>query len=254
MSGNALLARMGTFADFREDEKVQLAALYTNIRPFRPKQQIIKEGDRPDDVHLIVDGWAARYKMLSDGSRQIVAFLLPGDFCDLHVAVLGRMDHTIVALTACRVAFIPNAQMDELTSHHNSLTKALWWGTLVDEAVLRSWVVNSRRDAHQRIAHLICELHVRLKQIDLVNGDRFDLPLTQDDIADATGLTAVHTNRTLQRLRAEGLIELRNRVLTVLNVGELREAAGFDPGYLHIERRRTIAGLGAKTSRDGATE
>ena len=118
---------------------------------------------------------AARHKVLSDGSRQIVAFLR-GDFCDLHVAVLGHMDHAIVAITNCRVAFIPSIEMDKLTSHHNSLTKALWWGTLVDEAVLRAWVVNSRREAYERIAHLFCELQLRLKQIGLVTDGRFDLP------------------------------------------------------------------------------
>ena len=237
MKRNALLARVETFADLREDEKAQLNALCHDIRQFRPKQEIIGEGARPEEVHLIVDGWAARYKVLSDGSRQIVAFLLPGDFCDLHVAVLGHMDNAIVAVTACRVAFIPSTQMDQLTSHHNSLTKALWWGILVDEAVLRAWVVNSRREAYERIAHLFCELHLRLKQIDRVSDGRLDLPLTQEDIADATGLTPVHTNRTLQRLRREGLIELRSQVLVVPDVQRLREAARFDPGYLHIKRR-----------------
>jgi CRP-like cAMP-binding protein len=238
MQQHPLLARLGTFADLSIDEKELLANLTADVRPFKARDHIIREGERPDQVHLIVDGWAAREKILPDGSRQIVAFLLPGDFCDLHVAVLGRMDHGIVALTACRVAFIASAEMDELTSHHNSLTRALWWGTLVDEAVLRCWVVNNgRRDAHERIAHLLCELHLRLKLIGLVSDGRFDLPLTQEEIADATGLTPVHTNRILQRLRREGLIELHGRVLTVLDVAALRRAAGFDPAYLHIERR-----------------
>ena len=240
MGDNALIARFETFVDLSEDEKALLAALYGDVRAFMPKEHIIREGDRPEEVHLVIEGWAARYKLLPDGSRQIVAFLLPGDFCDLHVAVLGHMDHSIVAITRCRVAFVPNTKMNELTSDHNGLTKALWWSTLVDEAVLRSWVVNGRRDAYQKIAHLLCELHVRLKQIGLVTDGRFDLPLTQEEIADATGLTAVHTNRTLQRLRREGLIELRSQILTVFDAAALGEAAGFDPSYLHIKRRRTL--------------
>lgn len=240
MGDNALLARLETFVDLSEDEKTLLAALHRDIRTFRPRDHIIREGDRPEEVHLIIEGWAARYKLLPDGSRQIVAFLLPGDFCDLHVAVLGHMDHSIVAITRCRVAFVPNTKMNELTSDHNGLTKALWWSTLVDEAVLRSWIVNGRRNALQKIAHLLCELHVRLKQIGLVTEGRFDLPVTQEEIADATGLTAVHTNRTLQRLRREGLIELRSQILTVLDVAALGEAAGFNPAYLHIKRRRTL--------------
>lgn len=238
MERNALLARLGTVANLRDDDKALLAGLCHDIRTIPAKQHIILEGERPEQVHLIVDGWAARYKQLPDGARQIVAFLIPGDFCDLHTAVLGHMDHSIVAITQCHVAFIPSSEMDELTSNHNGLTKALWWGTLVDEAVLRSWIVNhGRRDAYHRIAHLICELHLRLKLVGLVNDGRFDLPLTQEDLADATGLTAVHTNRTLQRLRKEGLIQLESRALTVLDVDALREAAGFDPSYLHIKRR-----------------
>ncbi|HEY1606083.1 MAG TPA: Crp/Fnr family transcriptional regulator [Allosphingosinicella sp.] len=240
MRGNPLLARLEIFADLSDDEKVELAAICGDVRAFGTRQHIIRDDARPEHVHLIVDGWAARYKSLPDGSRQILAFLLPGDFCDLHVAVLGHMDHAIVALTKCKVAFIASRAMDVLTSNHNSLTKALWWGTLVDEAVLRSWVVNlGRRDARARIAHLLCELHLRMQQVGLASGDRFDMPLTQEELADATGLTSVHTNRTLQRLRAEGLIELQGRVLTLLDPGALRRAAGFDPGYLHIKRRQT---------------
>lgn len=240
MGHDALLARIETFVDLSDEEKALLRGLERDVRAYKPRQAIINEGDRPEEVHLIVGGWAARVKHLSDGSRQIVAFLLPGDFCDLHVAVLGHMDHSIVAITSCRVAFIPNAEMNELTSNLNGLTKALWWGTLVDEAVLRSWVVNGRRDAYQKVAHLICELHVRLRQIGLVDNGKFDLPIIQEEIADATGLTNVHTNRILQRLRGDNLIRLQNRTLAVLDVDELRRVANFDPGYLHIRRRQPL--------------
>jgi CRP-like cAMP-binding protein len=114
----------------------------------------------------------------------------------------------------------------------------LWWGTLVDEAILRDWIVNnSRRNAHQRVAHLLCELHARLQIIGLVENDRVDLPLTQNELADATGLTAVHVNRTLQRLRGDDLIELSRRVFTIKNITELERAAGFDGTYLHVRRR-----------------
>ena len=189
-------------------------------------------------MHLIIEGWAARYKILRDGSRQIVAFLLPGDFCDLHVAILGHMDHAIVAITECQVAFIPSADVDELTSRHSSLTKALWWGTLVDEAVLRSWIVNNgRRNAEAAIAHLLCELHARMQLIGRADSDCLAMPLTQEELADATGLTPVHTNRMLQSLRKAGLIELSDRMLTVLDVPGLRNLAGFDPDYLHLVRR-----------------
>jgi CRP-like cAMP-binding protein len=233
-----LIARLETVADLRDEDRALLAALCRDVRPVSAKRNIISEGERPEFVHLVVEGWAARYKLLDNGARQIVALLIPGDFCDLHTTILGKMDHGIVAVTPCQVAYIPPAQIDELTSHHNGLTKALWWSTLVDEGVLRSWVVNAgRRDAFQRIAHLMCEIHLRMQMIGLVSDDKLDLPLTQDELADATALTPVHVNRTLQRLRNEGLITFRGGELTVLNVRELTRVAGFDPSYLHIKRR-----------------
>lgn len=243
MPYSPLIARLEVVADLSEQDKLLVAQLYDDVRIVNAKRDIISEGDRPEFIHLIVEGWAARYKELPNGSRQIVAFLIPGDFLDLHTTILGHMDHGVVALTRCRVAYIPAAKIDELTSHHNGLTKALWWSTLVDEGVLRNWVVNAgRRDAYARIAHILCEMHVRMKQIGMVNSERFDLPLTQEELADATALTPVHTNRTLQRLRKDELIELRGGVLTVLDVKRLQDAAGFDPSYLHIKRRVRVSG------------
>jgi CRP-like cAMP-binding protein len=234
-----LFLRLATVAHLREEDKQLLNELCGDVRTVAAKHDIISQGDRPDYVHLIMDGWAGRYKLVAGGARQIVAFLIPGDFCDLHVAVLGHMDHGIVALTKCRVAYIVSRDLDELTSHHNGLTKALWWSTLVDEAVLRSWVVNAgRRTAYERIAHLFCEMHLRMSLVGLVDGNRFDMPITQEELADATALTPVHVNRTLQVLRNDGLIKFRGGVLTVLDVPRLQKEAGFDADYLHLQRRR----------------
>ena len=233
-----VIAKLATVADLREDDVERLVALCEDVRTVPAKRDILSQGERPDHVHVIVEGWAARYKTLADGARQIVAFLIPGDFCDLHVAVLGHMDHGIVALTRCRVAYIPSHDLDVLTSGHNGLTKALWWASLVDESVLREWVLNvGQRNAYERIAHVLCEMHARMKMIGLVEDGRLALPLTQEELADTRGLTPVHTNRTLQRLRKEKLIEIGGGMLTILDVDKLRKAAGFDPGYLHIKRR-----------------
>lgn len=241
MPYSPLIAKLATVADLRQSDVDSLVALCDDERTVAARHDILSEGDRPDHVHVILEGWAARYKMLPDGARQIVAFLIPGDFCDLHVTVLGQMDHGIRALTRCRVAYIPSAELDALTSNHNGLTKALWWATLVDEGVLREWVLNvGRRSAYERIAHLLCEMHTRMKLVGLVEDGRLALPLTQEELADATGLTAVHTNRTIQRLRNEKLIELGSGMLTVLDAGRLREAAGFDANYLHIQRRAIV--------------
>jgi CRP-like cAMP-binding protein len=236
-----VIAKLKTVADLHEADVQQLLALCQDVRTVPPRHDILNEGERPDHVHVIVEGWAARYKTLASGARQIVAFLIPGDFCDLHVAVLGHMDHGIVALSRCRIAYIPSHALDELTSDHNGLTKAMWWATLVDESVLREWVLNvGRRDAYERIGHLLCEMHARMQLVGLVDDGRLALPLTQEELADATGLTAVHTNRTLQRLRKENLIEIGSGMLTVLDVERLRKAAGFDPSYLHIKRRVSL--------------
>jgi CRP-like cAMP-binding protein len=239
---NPVIAKLATVADLHDSDVEKLLALCKDVRTVPAKHDILSEGERPDHVHVIVEGWAARYKTLRNGTRQIVAYLIPGDFCDLHVAVLGHMDHGIVALTRCRVAYIPSVELDALTSDHNGLTKALWWATLVDEGVLREWILNvGRRDAYERIAHLLCEMHARMQMVGLVEDDRLALPLTQEQLADTTGLTSVHVNRTLQRLRNDNLIELGNGMLTILDVRALREAAGFDGNYLHIERRLAVS-------------
>jgi CRP-like cAMP-binding protein len=148
------------------------------------------------------------------------------------------MDHGIVALTDCSVARIGPDEIEQLTSENNRIVRAMWWSTLVDQAILREWVLNvGRRDAFERLGHLLCEMHFRMQRAGLAQDGELALPVTQTDLADATGLTAVHVNRTLQRLRRENLIEIGKGQLTILNVPALQKAAGFDPAYLHVKRR-----------------
>ena len=212
-----------------------LRDLCANVRRIDANSDIISDGANPTHVHLVLEGWAARYKLLPGGGRQITAFLIPGDFCDAHVAILSRMDHGIVALSDVAVAYIPHALFDALPLRSVKLARALWWSTLVDEAVLRAWIVNiGRRDAYEAVAHLFCELQARLRNVGLVEDNRFDLPITQDVLADALGLTPVHINRILQRLRSENLILLKGGILTILDAEALRKVAGFDPAYLHV--------------------
>ncbi len=176
--------------------------------------------------------------MLPDGSRQITAFLIPGDFCDLHIAILSEMDHSIITLTRARIAHIPSGHVETLAAERPRLAKAFWWATLVDEAVLRAWIVNAgRRDATEAIGHLMCELYVRLSNVGLASDDHFELPLTQEEIGDALGLTPVHVNRVLQRMRADGLISLKAGVLTLHDFRRLQEKSGFNPNYLHLDER-----------------
>ena len=238
MSESPLVRRLSTLADLDAEDRSRLAALCQNVVKVSRRADITKEGDRPDYVHVMLRGWGARYKTLRNGTRQIVDFVIPGDFCDLHVALLREMDHGIVALTTCSVARINQAQIAELTSENSRIVRAMWWSTLVDQSILRVWILNvGRRDAFERVSHLLCELHFRMKRVGLVDNNRLSLPLTQDELADATGLTPVHMNRMLQRLRGQGLIELGHGTLTLLDVAALQEAAGFDASYLHVTRR-----------------
>lgn len=233
------IAKLSAATILSDADQQALAKMCSPVRTIPARHDIITQGDRPEHVHLVLDGWAARYKILSDGSRQITAFLIPGDFCDLHVTILDRMDHGITALTAARVAYVPQDVMEALPRDRPQIRRALWRATLIDEAVLRSWIVNiGRRPADERIAHLLCELHARLALVGLVDDGQFRLPLTQEVIADATGLTAVHVNRMLQKLRADGLLTLTSGELTILDVHKLKDLAGFDPDYLHRGRLR----------------
>lgn len=205
-------------------------------RTIPARRDLIREGERPQYVHLMVDGWACRYKTLPDGRRQVVAFFVPGDFCDLNVYVLKGMDHSIAAITRLSVADIGRDEMDSLTANYPRITQALWWESLVTTAIQREWTLSiGQRTAYERIAHLLVELFIRLRSVKLTQGDSCDLPVTQTDIADATGLTAVHVNRTLQELRRDGLIVLERKRLTIPDLQRLKDAAMFNANYLHLD-------------------
>jgi CRP-like cAMP-binding protein len=235
---NPLAIKLRSFCDLPDDELLVLKDMCSDVRTFRPKQDIIKQGERPEAVFLLLEGWAIRYKYLANGHRQIVAFLVPGDLCDPRVFILKEMDHSIGFLTEARVAVIPKPKMIAALDEPSALMRALWWSTLVDEGVLREWLVNiGQRDAYGRIAHLLTELSLRLQVVNRVKGQSFRLPLTQADLGDALGLTSVHVNRTIMRLRNEGLIEWSGGYLHIPDARKLMRASHFDAGYLHLERR-----------------
>ena len=232
----ALALRLEAFTRLSQDDRVALAKLSKVSRTVAPRRDLIREGERPQYVHLMVDGWACRYKTLPDGRRQVVAFFVPGDFCDLNVYVLKEMDHSIGAITRLSVADISRDDMDNLTSNYPRITQALWWEELVTNSIQREWTLNiGQRTAYERIAHLIAEMFLRLKSVKLTQGDSCDFPITQTDIADATGLTAVHVNRTLQELRRDGLIILERKRLQIPDLQRLMDAAMFNPNYLHLD-------------------
>lgn len=234
---NPLVAKLSKFVALGDAEVAALEHLSRNPRQMAADKSLISEGSQPKYVFLLMDGWAYRYKHLADGKRQILAFLIPGDLCDVHIFVFDEMDHSIGLLCDSRVVMIPATEMLDVMVRFPKIERALWWATLVDEATLREWLLNvGQRDAFQKLSHLFCEMSVRLKAIGLVNEDgSFHLPLTQSELADTTGLTAVHVNRTLQRLRKENLISLSQRRLMILDLKRLAEVAGFNQRYLHVE-------------------
>ena len=233
----ALAHRLDAFTRLSPDDKAAIARLNKVARVVQPRRDLIREGETPKFVHLMVDGWACRYKTLPDGRRQIVAFFVPGDFCDLNVYILKEMDHSIGAITRVRVADISREEMDEITERFPRVTQAFWWHELVNVSVQREWTVNvGQRSAYERIAHLFVELFLRLQAVELTNADSCDFPITQTDIAEATGLTSVHVNRTLQELRRHGLIEFERKRFRIPNLERLKDAAMFNPNYLHLER------------------
>ncbi len=238
---NPLVAKLRNIVDLGDDDARALEAICSDTREVKDRTDIIQDGERPEHVHLILEGWAYRYKLLDDGKRQITAFLIPGDFCDMHVAILGEMDHNIGTLTPTKVAYIPHQAIDALLERP-PVARGLWWATLVDEAVLRAWLVNvGQRDAFRGISHLICEMHLRMKQVGLTDGDSFDLPITQEELGDAMGLTSVHVNRVLRNLRAEGLITYKRNQMSITDISRLRELSDFDSQYLHLNDSRSVA-------------
>jgi len=239
MSG-PFLRKLEGFAAFSLDEQQALERVSSDVVDRRAGEDLIREGERPKFVHILLEGWAFRYKLLLGGGRQIMAYLIPGDLCDLHIFVLKRMDHSIGLLSDAKIALVPEKAVLALLDGYPGIARALFWATLVDEATLREWLANSlRRPPLERIAHLFCELSMRMNAVDLVQGRTFNLPLTQAELGDTIGLNAVTVNRALQRLRAEGLIELDRKQLTVVDVERLKALSGFDPNYLHLDQAAT---------------
>lgn len=246
---NPLIMKLEHGAQLTDADRAVLQQLTRKTRRVAQHADISSEGERPENVHLVVEGFACRYKTLTDGRRQIMALLVPGDFCDLHVAILGEMDHSIGTSWGCTIVDIPRSAIEALTAHQPRITRALWWATLVDEATLRAWLVNmGQREADRQMAHLICELLVRMRVVGLASDDSFEFPLTQADLADTLGITSVHANRVLQDLRSQGLVEWKNKRVRVPDAEQLIAFAEFNPNYLHLNRRKEEGRLVLRTS------
>lgn len=223
-------------ADISPSEEAGIRDTVSGLRRVARKASLVQAYQSPTSSAILVSGLAARVKHTRDGRRQITEVHVPGDFVDLHSFVLKYLDHDVTALSDCVFAMVPHAALRELTDRSSHLTHVYWFTTLVDAAISREWELSfGRRGAAERMAHLFCELHVRLGVVGLVDNDTYDLPLTQSDLAECLGLSIVHVNRTLMQLRSDGLLEFAAGRLQIRDLSRLREIAGFGQGYLYLE-------------------
>jgi CRP-like cAMP-binding protein len=232
MSLVPLVNRLSKLATLTQQEKQALLKLPFVMKQIVRYRDAIVKGDEITYLYVVLDGWAGRYNIRPDGSRRITGFLVPGDFCGIHAVCHAPMDHSITALTKCTIAKIEIAKFNNLAAGSPEIAKAIWIAKLGDEAILRTWLLNSA-DALKSLTHLLCEFEARLDS-DATSCERaVEFPLTQEQLGDALGITKVHVNRTLRQLRERGLATIQQGKLYIPDVTALRKRAGFDPSYLH---------------------
>ena len=235
MSLERLIGRLQAVTGLSPIERDQLLNLPIKLKQFADGDYILREGDTATHCGAVVNGYIFRQKIVGDRS-QILALYVPGDIPDLHTLHLPRMDHDLCSVGPSTVAFIPHSHLHSLLASSAPLTHVFWRETLTDGAVFREWVAAlGARSALSRIAHLLCELAARLEVVGLMRNNSFEFPFTQQNMADACGLSVVHVNRMIQELRSRGLIEWEKREVMLLDRAELEAVAEFNSDYLHID-------------------
>lgn len=219
-----------------EEEQV-IRDSVAEIRRVGADQLVVRSGEELSVSLLLIDGWLARIKDLAGGERQVTQLHVAGDFADLHGFTLKRLDDDVATLSDCKIAVVPHDRIREITDRYPRLARIFWFSTNMDAAIQRELALSlGQRSAISRMAHLFCELHTRLEVVGRANGEGFDFPLTQRELAECLGLTVVHANRTIQELRRQGVVELESRRLKILNRKGLEGIADFDPAYLYVEQ------------------
>lgn len=233
-----LLKNLEQFARLDEADIRSLDALVAAPKTMSAGRVLVHENSVLDQVYLIVQGMGCRYKLLPGGERQILGYLIPGDLCDIHFITLNKPDHSVALVSDSQVVKIPTQKLNALLASNPRIERALSLAALHDIAILREWLLNvGQRNALQKLSHFFCEMMLRLSRIGQVADDgSFELPINQMALADTTGLTPVHINRTLQRLRSDGLIRLNQRRLSIIDTDRLAAIAGFDDSYLQINQ------------------
>jgi CRP-like cAMP-binding protein len=225
-----------------EADRAALLALPHTIKSIENNHYIVRERDIATHSCLMLSGFSVRHKIVIGGQRQILAIHMKGEMVDLQNSLLGKADHSVQMLTTGQVALIPREAIVRIAFERPAVGKAMWTDTLVEGSIAREWIANvGRRNAYTRIAHLLCEFGLRLEHAGLKGGSAYDLPMTQDQLADTTGLTGVHVNRTLKALEAKGLISRKSpRAVTIADWKLLADAGDFDSNYLHMKQDDAI--------------
>lgn len=231
---DALVRRIARRSPLSEADGQALKNVPHNVRRIGPGGHVVRDGDVPEFCAMLLSGFAYRYKITGEGGRQIISLHMAGEFVDLQNMFLGVADTGVQTLTEADVAFVSRSAIEELALTRPSLGRALWVDTLIDASIFREWVVNvGRRDSRARVAHILCEFSLRLESAGLAKDHVYELPMTQEQLADAVGLTSVHVNRVLKQLGEEGLIDRDRRTIRIVDWKRMREAGDFNERYLH---------------------
>jgi CRP-like cAMP-binding protein len=233
--GETLARHLATFGELPAADFDAVAGLRAEVRDVPRQTDVLRNGDNPTNVVVVLSGLLHRYTVGPEGKRQIHSFYLPNEAPSLETLYIDYMDNNLATVVPTRIGLISHDQIYKIIDERPAARKLLWRQTLVQAAIFRQWLVrNSNLPAHMALAHLFCEMFIRADAAGLVDKGRCLLPLTQEDVADAPVLTAVHTNRTLQSLRETGVVEWRSGQLTVHDWPKLRDLARFDSNYLHL--------------------
>jgi CRP-like cAMP-binding protein len=234
-----MVRKLSARSPLSEADRQAILALPHVVRTLEASSYTVREGDPPIHCQLLLSGYAYRQKLTGDGARQILAVHIPGDMLDLQNLFLEVSDHNVQMLVRGDVVFIPRPDIQQLARDFPAVGHAMFIDTLIDASVFREWVVNvGRRDSRSRLAHLLCEFGIRLEAAGLTEGEGYELPMTQEQLADAVGLTSVHVNRTLKALAAEGLIERNKRNVSFPDLKRMRQVGDFSERYLHLAQGR----------------
>lgn len=245
-SGNSplwpIIEKLQLWSPLSEADQAALLALPFTARHLKAGHYVVWDGDRPQHSCLLIHGFAYRQKVVGDGAKQIFSIHMDGDLVDLQNSLLGRADHSVQMLTDGDVALVSVDTIRRIAFDRPAIGMAMWYETLVEGSIFREWIVNiGRRSARARIAHLLCELALRLEAAKLGSAEGYTLPMSQEWLADAVSLTPVHVNRVLKGLHEDGLIQRAKRWIEIRDWDRLAEAGDFNPAYLHLDQLHPAA-------------